>query len=152
MNKEEANTESAYGIKIHDTPDKEAVKPFFFVAAEEEIKKHAMEAYPNECCGILMGNRIDGKIKISTAVKTVNTAREGDTGACFSIDPLTLYGYEKKYKEKNIDIVGFYHSHPDKPAVVSDRDKEYMIPGMVYALVSSKRSGCSKIRLWMKEV
>ncbi len=114
---------------------------------KQKIIKHADLSYPNECCGILFGNRKNNDTLILTDVK--ETENNLDSGKEFEINPLEVYRAEKEYKEKNLELIGFYHSHPDKRAVLSEKDKRNMISGMVYIIVSVNGSGVKEAGIWM---
>lgn len=121
------------------------------VTAADEIKKHAADAYPYECCGILFGRYDQDIPHITDTVRTENSSPEGNAGRTFHMDPLGLYEYERQYHAKGLEILGFYHSHPDNLPVISESDDEYMIPEMVYAIVSAQSGGAGNISFWMKD-
>ena len=115
---------------------------------KREILTHAEEEYPDECCGILFGT--DGP-DIRSYVRMRNECVNDEKCRFFSIDPLKLYGYEKEYRVKGLEVLGFVHSHPDKKAVLSEGDERYMIPGMLYLIAGVKEGKCSEIRIWRKD-
>ena len=53
--------------------------------------------------------------------------------------------------ERGYEITGFFHSHPDAPAVMSEENEENAIPSMLYLLASVTKDGCEKMRLWRME-
>ncbi len=89
----------------------------------DEIRCHGEEAYPNECCGILLGKR-DGETRTVMATVRCNNARTDSPQSRYSIDPRELIGVQREARERRLDIVGFYHSHPDHPARWSPTDFE----------------------------
>jgi proteasome lid subunit RPN8/RPN11 len=90
------------------------------------LRQHGEEAYPHECCGVLLGRFDDNGAE--SASKTVSRiARCGNTRADsphnrYQIDPRELIRIQREGRERGEDIVGFYHSHPDHPAQWSPTD------------------------------
>lgn len=99
-----------------------------------EIWAHASHAYPQECCGVLLG---DGETQcVKELCPLQNKSVKERRGEHFRIDPLELYTVEREADAKHLQVIGFYHSHPDHPAQLSGEDEEYMIPGLIYLVVS----------------
>lgn len=97
---------------------------------------HAKERYPEECCGILAGKRSsEGECRILDYIRTENDSFSESKHGDFRIDPLKLYELEKDLEEKGLEILGFVHSHPDAPAVLSKEDIKYMIPNLLYLIL-----------------
>lgn len=89
----------------------------------DAIRHHGEEAYPHECCGILIG-RVEGDIR---TVRSVIRCKNGCTDSPhtrYEIDPRELIRAQREAHECGLDIVGFYHSHPDHPAHWSPTDLE----------------------------
>ena len=87
----------------------------------DEIRRHGEETYPHECCGILLG-AADGDVRtVSAAVRCGNTRADSPHNR-YHIDPSELVRAQREGREKGLDIVGFYHSHPDHPARWSPTD------------------------------
>jgi proteasome lid subunit RPN8/RPN11 len=97
----------------------------------DAIVAHAREAAPNECCGLLLGR--DGEIV--EAVRARNIA--GDPVTRFLIDPIDHFAAIRTARARALDIVGFYHSHPQSAAEPSSRDvAEFDYPDRLYVVVS----------------
>ncbi len=88
-----------------------------------QIRRHGEETYPRECCGVLLGNAIDDERHVTTVVRCRNT-REDSPQNRYSIDPRELVRVQREARESGMDIIGFYHSHPDHPAQWSQTDLE----------------------------
>lgn len=117
--------------------------------AYDELENEAKKHYPCEACGMLLGNT-DGDI--ITEIKTIKNSVEADRAdKHFFMDPPAVYEAEKEAKEKGLEVLGFYHTHPDHEAVLSKKDKEYMIPGVLYMVVSVTDKGCRDVRLYKNE-
>jgi proteasome lid subunit RPN8/RPN11 len=85
------------------------------------IRRSAEKCYPKECCGVLLGKLVDGERVVSEIVSCSNIA-EGDQRDRYHIDPAELIDVQKRARDSGLDIVGFFHSHPDHPPVASRTD------------------------------
>ncbi len=96
---------------------------------------HAIACYPRECCGILIGNEVEGRRTASLAVACRN-AYEGDQKDRFLIDPLDQLAAQKQSRALGLDVVGFFHSHPDEGAYFSKTDLANHWPGYSNVVIS----------------
>ena len=117
----------------------------------EKITEDAICAYPDECCGLLFGEKkTDGSTEIMRAVCMKNGCSEEEARSHYRIDPVELFRQERIYKEQGLELIGFYHSHPFNTALASEEDIEEMIPGQIYMIVSLKNRKDPEIRVWEK--
>ncbi len=87
----------------------------------EALRKHGEETYPHECCGVLLGkSEPDGNI-VREIVRAGNT-RTDSAHNRYNIAPQELVKIQRQARSLGLDIVGFYHSHPDHPAQWSPTD------------------------------
>jgi proteasome lid subunit RPN8/RPN11 len=86
-----------------------------------EIRRHGEETYPHECCGVLLG-QMDGDVRTVTSTARCGNTRTDSPQNRYNIDPKDLIRIEKEAREKGVDVVGYYHSHPDHPAQWSQTD------------------------------
>ena len=110
----------------------------------------AMQAYPHECCGILIGKNGD-TVTISETREATNQIQGERTKQHFEIDPMFLYQVERELEGSGQEIVGFYHSHPDCKAIPSDEDFKNMIPGLVYIIVSVTKDGVADLKMYERD-
>lgn len=87
----------------------------------EALRKHGEETYPWECCGVLLGRFQDGGRAVELVIRCGNT-REDRPQDRYQIDPKELITIQREAGARGLDIVGFYHSHPDHPAQWSQTD------------------------------
>ena len=113
---------------------------------KQKLLDLAQKTYPSECCAVQFSNR-DGSIDDICVV-----ANKSGKGSSFIIDPLELFECEKDFRKRGYEITGFFHSHPDTPAVMSEEDEKNAIPGMLYLLAPVTREGCGRMRLWRKDI
>jgi proteasome lid subunit RPN8/RPN11 len=86
-----------------------------------EIRRHGEETYPHECCGVLLGAINDDMREVRATVRCGNTRVDSPENR-YNIDPRELVRVQREARERDLDIVGFYHSHPDHPAHWSPTD------------------------------
>ena len=92
-----------------------------FKSAYDEIRRHGEQTYPHECCGVLLG-RIDGDGRVVTSAAPCGNTRTDSPHNRYDIDPKELVRIQREGRERDEDILGFYHSHPDHPAKWSETD------------------------------
>ena len=115
---------------------------------ESAIQKKGAEAYPNECCGILFG-REDGDARIVKSLRPIENARESDEQYHrFLITPEDMMQAEFEARKRGLDIVGFYHSHPDHPARPSDYDREHALPFYSYIILRVAEGRPEQMTSW----
>jgi proteasome lid subunit RPN8/RPN11 len=91
-------------------------------ACFDDLRRHGEEAYPQECCGALLGRfEDDGSKTVSRVARCGNTRADSPRNR-YHIDPKELIRIQREGRERGEDIVGFYHSHPDHPAQWSPTD------------------------------
>jgi proteasome lid subunit RPN8/RPN11 len=89
----------------------------------EAIRQHGEETYPNECCGVLLGHAEEDSNSVIDAVPAENT-RSDSAHNRYHIAPHELIRIQQQARHRGLDIIGFYHSHPDHPAEWSKTDLE----------------------------
>ena len=87
----------------------------------DEIRRHGEETYPHECCGVLLGVIEEDVRDVRATVRCGNTRIDSPQNR-YNIDPRELVRVQREARERELDIVGFYHSHPDHPARWSSTD------------------------------
>ena len=85
------------------------------------IRQHGEETYPHECCGVLLGS-FSGDTREVRATARCSNMRIDSLRNRYGIDPRELVRVQRTAREQGLDIVGFYHSHPDHPAQLSQTD------------------------------
>ena len=114
-----------------------------------EIAAHGERDYPHECCGLLLGNFIDGGVKAISELYPISNAREEQAKRNrFLIRPEELMRGQRYAETRRLEVVGFYHSHPDHPAVPSEYDLEHAWPIYSYIVVSIAAGAARDLRSW----
>jgi|SRR5580700_2336445 proteasome lid subunit RPN8/RPN11 len=86
------------------------------------LRQHGEETYPYECCGVLLGRFDDNGAKTVVRISRCGNTRADSPHNRYNIDPRELIRIQREGREQDLDIVGFYHSHPDHPAQWSPTD------------------------------
>jgi proteasome lid subunit RPN8/RPN11 len=112
------------------------------------IREHAKEAYPDECAGALVGMDV-GEMKVVVDVWRAENVHGEDRLRRFLIEPLQIKEFEERATERDMDLLGFYHSHPDHPAEPSEYDREHAWPYYSYVIASVSEGGVEGMRSWV---
>ena len=108
------------------------------------IRQHGEETYPYECCGVLLGRSEGDDRTVTKTVRCGNTRLDSPHNR-YHIAPQELVRIQREAREEGLEIVGFYHSHPDHPARWSQTDlAEAHWIGCSYVITSVER-GQAKI-------
>ncbi len=102
--------------------------------AFEAIQAHGSEGYPDEICGLMLGN--DHVVTDVRRARNIIVERSRDR---YEIDPLDQIRIQREADAAGLDVVGYYHSHPDHPAQASRFDTERAWAGYVYVIVSIEK-------------
>jgi proteasome lid subunit RPN8/RPN11 len=102
-------------------------------AALEAVRAHAEEGYPDEVCGVLVGP--SGRNWVSEARRARNTITDRARDR-YEIDPLDQIRIQRECDASGLDVLGYYHSHPDHPARPSVFDTERAWASTLYVIVS----------------
>jgi proteasome lid subunit RPN8/RPN11 len=102
--------------------------------AFEAIQAHGSEGYPDEICGLMLGN--DHVVSDVRRARNIIVERSRDR---YEIDPLDQIRIQREADAVGLDVIGYYHSHPDHPAQASRFDTERAWAGYVYVIVSIEK-------------
>jgi proteasome lid subunit RPN8/RPN11 len=117
-----------------------------------DMRQHGERDYPFECCGLMLGRFAnDGSKTVAETYPISNAREEAAKRNRFLIRPEELLRGEKHAREKGLDVVGFYHSHPDERAVPSKYDLDHAWPTYSYIVVSVENGQAVDSRSWEME-
>ncbi len=114
-------------------------------AARAALLAHAEAGYPHEVVGILAGSRADGVVERVAAL--VNERADSPANR-YQVGPLALARAEAGLEAEGLEIVGYYHSHPDHPSRYSDFDRDHALPAMSYVIVSVVSGRAASLQSW----
>ncbi|MDF1799823.1 MAG: M67 family metallopeptidase [Planctomycetota bacterium] len=103
-----------------------------------ELVGIAVEARPEEACGILVGRLEDGVARVDETPRSAN--RAADPRVAFELDPGAWVAAEDAVRGRGLTVLGFWHTHPRGSAEPSDMDLAHALPGM-WNLVVDARGG-----------
>jgi len=124
----------------------------------QQIHRHAEETYPEECCGLLLGTlQSNPKTWIVSEVWSVQNAWTEELAESYNlpqasivdphsrrdrywIDPQDLLNAQRYGRDRQVNLIGVYHSHPDHPARPSECDRQLAWTGYIY-LIASLQNG-----------
>jgi proteasome lid subunit RPN8/RPN11 len=128
------------------------------------IYQRGARDYPNECCGVLLG-KVEGDAKHVAEVVGLKNLRHDPSRAQellpvedpareternrFLIDPLDQLRVEKDARTRRLEVLGYYHSHPDHPARPSIYDRVHAWPWYSYIIVSVERGSAKDLTCWV---
>jgi len=116
---------------------------------EKKIREDGETAYPNECCGVLIGEVDNAGVKTVRSTLTIDNAREdGEQYHRFLITPEDMMKAEQTARSNKLDVIGFYHSHPDHPSAPSGYDKDHALPFYSYVIVSVDKGKAQVLTSW----
>jgi proteasome lid subunit RPN8/RPN11 len=119
-----------------------------FSDALDAIRRHGAEAYPEECCGALLGS-LDSENARVDLVERLTNSREGDRRRRYVVSPQEYLRAERLASEAGLALVGFYHSHPDHPAVPSEYDREHALPVFHYVVLAVAAGTPGEASAWI---
>jgi proteasome lid subunit RPN8/RPN11 len=117
-------------------------------AVLDAIREHGRKTYPEECCGALLGVRGGGRAAVRRIERLAN-GRVGERHRRFRIDAADYRRVEAAAEESGLVLLGFYHSHPDHPAVPSDYDREHAMPFFHYVVLAVRSGEPGAIASWV---
>ena len=122
----------------------------------EKVRRHGTETYPDECCGALLGRDasseggVEKPREILELFPLVNR-REDSPRNRFSVTPEDVIEADRTAQARGMDVVGWYHSHPDHPAKPSEYDREHAWPWYSYVIVSVQKGAPQEMTSWRLE-
>jgi proteasome lid subunit RPN8/RPN11 len=106
----------------------------------DKIRSHGAQTYPHECCGALLGRDtevVDRRVyREIHALHPLVNRRDDSPNNRFSVTSQDVLDAEKAARQKGLEVVGWYHSHPDHPARPSQYDRDHAWPWYSYIIVS----------------
>jgi len=142
---------------------------------KDEINQAAMAAYPLECCGLMLGrmmpfindssdhedrqvtelvsahNHWDASVQaVTDPLQDAASAGESelDRHRRYWIDPEIMLKVQRDARDRDLSIIGVYHSHPDHPARPSECDRRLAWPVYSYVIVSVRGGVAVDFRSW----
>ena len=115
----------------------------------QQMVAHAQAAYPNECCGAMLGTI--GDTKSVTIAMPLENAYEGEHAAHYELRPEDLLRADKEARARNLDLIGIYHSHPDCDAYFSQTDLKNSCPWYSFVVLSIRNGAFDHANSWLPD-
>jgi len=112
----------------------------------ERIRAHGAKTYPHECCGALLGR--DNEPREILGLFPLINRRDDSPRNRFSVTAQDVLDAEKSARQQGLDVVGWYHSHPDHPARPSEYDRDHAWPWYSYIIVSVAQGHPQDMTSW----
>jgi proteasome lid subunit RPN8/RPN11 len=109
----------------------------------QRLDELASSSYPEECCGVLLGRA--GWV---TSIWPTPNVHPGPRSRRFAIDPRELLKVHKVARDEGVDVIGYYHSHPDGAARPSNADLAAAVPAVSYLILAVTSDGVTGRRCW----
>ncbi len=112
-----------------------------------QIRARGVATYPHECCGALLGREDHAGREVASLLPLANR-REDSPQNRFSVAAEDVRAAEKAASEGGLELLGWYHSHPDHPAWPSEYDREHAWPWYSYVIVSVAAGTAGELTSW----
>lgn len=120
------------------------------LALRDRIREQMQAAYPNEGGGFLLGTRNGDEIDITDVIQVQNVSAEVEQYHRYAMRVWDDFGrYEDEADTRGLRLLGYYHSHPDWPAVPSDFDRDHAFPNFVFLITSVEKGMAAAMRAWL---
>jgi len=110
-----------------------------------KLQAHAEEGYPHEVVGLLAGDRERNRV---TRAHPLINERADSAHNRYKVNGLTVMRAEMALNAEGLEVVGYYHSHPDHPADYSEYDRDHALPNMSYVIASIREGALADLKSW----
>lgn len=116
----------------------------------ELLEREALKAYPEECCGILLGRGsspgepIAEVSEVAVAPNSASDRREER----YAIDPKLVLQVQQEARARQVEVLGYYHSHPCRSATPSQSDLESAWPEVRYLILAVEAQRVTGVKCW----
>ena len=110
----------------------------------QALKQHAESTYPHEAVGILAGRAADDEVLLTVPLNNEHQQAHNR----YQVNPLAQWQAETDLEAKGLDVLGYYHSHPDHPSQYSETDRKLALPNVNYVIVSVQKGKAHTVQNW----
>lgn len=127
------------------------------VAEMNVMRAHVEAGYPHEACGVLVGEMDTGapghkRVAYAVPVKNAWVSDAGDAHDLrdrYAIAPEDIVRVDREAGKRGLDIIGFFHSHPDWPSTPSQTDREWAWPVVSFVILSVRGGAAQSAQSWL---
>ncbi len=110
---------------------------------------HLERAYPNEGGGFLLGTASpEGEVRVVHIRPIENVAAQEEQYHRYAMTPADWSRLEDEADALGLTLIGYYHSHPDSPAIPSEYDRIHALPNFHYLITSVQAAKAVELRAW----
>lgn len=113
----------------------------------EAIRAHGAQDFPHECCGVILGD-VEAGVKIVRELRPLPNVHEEGHERRYLVSPDAMFALLQEERRTRRKILGFYHSHPDHPAIPSPYDRDWASPWYTYIIVSVMQGNPEAMTAW----
>jgi proteasome lid subunit RPN8/RPN11 len=111
---------------------------------------HARAAYPSECCGAMLG-RAEAGLKVVTAALPLENAFQGPRENRYELRPEDLLAATCEARRWGLELIGIYHSHPDREAYFSQIDLRNSCPWYSFVVLAIRNGEFDHAKSWLPD-
>lgn len=117
-------------------------------AIQDRIFQQMEASFPNEGGGFLLGHVQDNEVVIQDVIEVENVFDTEEQYHRYAMTPQNWMEMEDRADERGLTLVGYYHSHPNAPAIPSEYDREHALPHFTYVITSVQNGQAVDMRAW----
>lgn len=118
-------------------------------ALQQKIFKQMEGTFPNEGGGFLLGTRSGNTVSIIDVIQIENIFESEEQYHRYAMSPKNWADMEDTADARGMTLVGYYHSHPDSPAIPSEYDRVHALPNFVYIISSVMAGEAVEMFVWL---
>mgnify|MGYP001350243726 FL=1 len=115
---------------------------------QQTIFRHLEAAYPNEGGRFLLGNIAGDQVQIQETIAIENVFEAEEQYHRYAMTPQDWMRLEDEADERGLTLVGYYHSHPDSPAIPSVYDRDHALPHFTYLITQVNDHAAQQMLAW----
>jgi proteasome lid subunit RPN8/RPN11 len=115
---------------------------------QQRICQQMEAAYPNEGGGFLLGSAQSEHLTIQDITQVENVFAAEEQHHRYAMTPQDWMRLEDEADSRGLTLIGYYHSHPDSPAIPSLYDRDHALPNFVYLITSVQDGQAVDMRVW----
>ncbi len=117
-------------------------------AVQNEIFKHLEACHPNEGGGFLLGTSSGDTVEVSETIQIQNVFQEEEQYHRYAMTPQDWIKLEDEADARGLTLVGYFHSHPDSPAIPSIFDRDHALPHFTYLITQVNDAKAVEMLAW----
>ncbi len=115
---------------------------------QARIFRHLEATWPNEGGGFLLGHVNAKGARISESIAVENVFEAAEQHHRYAMTPQDWMRLEDEADARGLVLLGYYHSHPDSPAIPSDYDREHALPNFIYLITRVQGGAAQEMLVW----